>query len=107
MRKLLPFIFVIIFIHFLKDITQDILKIATPLDLLGNVNEDLSKFPEFIRLAFSGIGYASFLMEIYLIVSIPLTLVSKKYQKLEKSIWVILGILVLYFTSAVLLDPRF
>ena len=41
-RLLLPFLYIFILVHFLKDITQDILKISTPLDLFGDVKEDIS-----------------------------------------------------------------
>lgn len=94
-------------IHFLKDITQDILKISTILDLLGNANEDISSFPKVIQLVFVGIGYASFLVEIFLLVAIPLMLKSKKYIKLEKVIWATTIMLAIYFVTVIILDPRY
>ncbi len=35
-------------LHFLKDITQDILKIQTPLDYMGDIQEDLSFLPKWL-----------------------------------------------------------
>lgn len=106
-RVFLWIIFIFVATYFLKDITQDILKIPTILDLLGNANEDLSSFPKIIQLVFVVIGYASFFVEIFLLIAIPLVLKNKKYIKLEKVVWIITTILVLYFITAILLDPRY
>jgi hypothetical protein len=100
-------IFVLVATHFLKDITQDILKIPTILDLLGNANEDISNFPKVMQLVFIGIGYASFFVEIFLLIAIPLVLMNKKYIKLEKIVWTTTAMLVVYFVTAIFLDPRY
>jgi len=106
-RNLLPFVFIFVVIHSLKDITQDILKIPTILDLLGNANEDISSFPKAMQNIFVEIGYVSFLAEIFLIISIPLVLKKKQYIKLEKIVWITIVLLVVYFITAILLDPRY
>ncbi len=100
-------IFVFVAVHFLKDITQDILKIPTILDLLGNANEDISSFPKAIQDIFVEIGYVSFLAEIFLIISIPFVLKKKQYIKLEKFVWVTIMMLAIYFVTAILLDPGY
>ena len=101
------FIFLFVFVHFLKDITQDILKTVTPLDLLGNVNEDLSSFPKIVQQGFMAIGYGSFLAEIFLILSIPFVLAGKGGRKLKVAIWCVVIAMIVYFITATLLDPRF
>jgi len=105
----LTLIIVLLFVtlHFLKDITQDVLKIPTFLDLLGNVNEDISGFPRYIQLIFTGIGYTSFLVEIFLIISITFLLKGARNTNLEKSVWIAITSLIWYFVIVSLLDPRF
>ena len=39
---------VILFFHFLKDITQDLFNVNTPLDLMDNIQEDTAKLPRFL-----------------------------------------------------------
>ena len=100
-------ILVLVATHFLKDVTQDILKIPTVLDLLGNANEDISSFPKVVQLVFIGIGYVSFFVEIFLLIAIPLVLKSKRYIKLEKIVWTTTIMLAVYFVTAIFLDPRY
>lgn len=106
-RKLLLLVLFFVVIHFLKDITQDILKIPTFLDLFGNANEDLSNLPKAFRLAFVGTGYISFLAEIFLMIAIPLVLRNKRQEKLEKVVWITIILLAIFFITATLLDPRY
>src|SRR3989338_1323428 len=106
-KKLLFCVFIFVVIHFLKDITQDILKVPTILDIFGNANEDLSRFPRAIQVIFTVFGYLSFFAEIFLIVAIPLVLGKNRHLKLEKAVWVVTVLLVLFFITATLLDPRY
>lgn len=106
-RQILPFLYVFVLVHFLKDITQDILKISTPLDLLGDVKEDLSRFPIFIQNLFVLLGIGSFISEVFLLVSIPVVMKRKETTTLEKVILVVIMALLLFFLVATLLDPRF
>lgn len=106
-RKSLPFIFLIVLAHFLKDITQDILKVPTFLDLIGNVNEDLSVFPKFIGQIIIVLGYVSYVFEAFLIVSIPKVIKGKANTRLEKYVIVTLLFLAIYFITVILMDPRY
>jgi O-antigen/teichoic acid export membrane protein len=101
----LPIIFLIVFIHFLKDITQDILKVPSFLDLLGNVNEDLSVFPLIARQIINALGFVSFGTEAFLIVAIPKVMKNKENSKLEKYVIASLLFLIIYFISVTLMDP--
>jgi len=103
----LPIIFLIVFVHFLKDITQDILKIPTFLDLLGNVNEDLSVFPLLVRQIIIVLGFVSFGIEAFLIVAIPKVIKNKGNSKQEKYVIASLLFLLIYFISVTLMDPRY
>lgn len=109
MKKKIVFwlIFVLVAAHFLKDITQDILKIPTFLDLMGDVNEDLSVLPGFLRQGFLILGYSSFLAELFLLAAIPFIILKKSSVRLEKIVWGCVIFLILYLLSATLLDPRF
>lgn len=106
-RLLLPFLYVFILVHFLKDITQDILKIPTFLDLFGDVKEDLSPFPVFAQNLFMFLGVGSFVAEVFLLISIPIVLKRKESAFLEKVVLVVILALLLFFLVATLLDPRF
>ena len=92
---------------FLKDITQDILKIPTPFDLLGDVKEDLSSFLDFTQNLFTFLGVGSFIAEAFLLISIPIVLKRKGSAFLEKVVLVVILSLLLFFLVATLLDPRF
>lgn len=107
-KTILPFIFIFVLIHLLKDITQDILKVSSPLDVFGNIKEDTSFLPKFWQSVFYyGLGGLSFITEAFLLVAIPIVIFKKGSPKLEK--WIFAGVLylVIFIATCVLLDPRF
>lgn len=106
-RFLLPFFFVFFLIHFLKDITQDILRIATPLDIFGDAKEDLSSFSPFFQRMFYLFGVSSFIGELFLLISIPTVLKRKTFSRLEVAVLIVVILILLFFLWAILLDPRF
>ena len=107
-RLFLPIFFLFVLIHFLKDITQDILKISTPLDIFGNVKEDISKLsPTAQNLYLYGFGVLSFLAEVFLLISIPVLWKRKTFSNLEMYIVIITSLLLLFFLVAIMLDPGY
>lgn len=107
-RFILPFLFLFVLLHFLKDITQDILGTPTPLDLLGDVKEDVSFLPNNLKnVYFYGFGVLSFLAEGFLLVSIPLIWKRNAISKLEKYSIAATVYLFIFFATAILLDPRY
>lgn len=107
-RLFLPFLFLFVLIHLLKDITQDILGVKTPLDILGDVKEDLSWLPKNIRnLYLYGLGGLSFLAEGFLLVSIPLIWKRQDFSKLENYVVIATSFLFLFFMMAIMLDPNY
>jgi hypothetical protein len=106
-RFLLPVIFIFVLLHFLKDITQDILQIKTSLDTLGNVCEDLSGFSTPDKMLWIWAGVNSFFTELFLLISIPIILRKKSFGKLELSSIIATVFLLLFLIIAVLLDPRY
>lgn len=107
-KTFLPFIFVFILVHFLKDLTQDILKVSTPLDLLGDAREDLSFLPKpFQNVYLYGLGGLSIIAEVFLLMAIPKIWKNKESTKLDKWVLVSVIFLVVFFIIATLLDPRF
>ncbi len=106
-RTIFQLVFILVCVHFLKDLTQDILKIPTILDLLGNVNEEISGFPLILQATFIGLSYASYIAEIFLIGAIPLVLRNREYAVLEKVVWITTFLLIVYFVTVISLDPRF
>ena len=105
-QTILVVIWLVIAVHFLKDVTQDILKIPTFLDKLGDLKEDLSSFPKYIQSAFHYLAISSFIAEAFLLVAIPPTIKKKAVTKLEKSIYVVATLLLLYFGTIALLSPN-
>jgi hypothetical protein len=106
-RKILPILWVVVFIHFLKDITQDILQITTFLDWFGNIQEDLSGLPFLVRDFIIASGYLSFFGEIFLLVAIPIVKKRNSFSKLEAWIIGVLIFMLIYFPIVLFLDPRF
>lgn len=105
-KILFGIVWVFVFVHFLKDLTQDILHIATPLDLLGDVNEDISIFPVWLQTTFNYFAYLSFIGEIFLIICIPLAIRLKSLKLIKTSIIVFI-VLIGYLGLCTALDPRF
>ena len=106
-RFFLIFIWVITLIHFLKDITQDILRIPTILDFFGNVQEDVGWLPLWTQRLVYGAGAGSFLAEIFLLISIPIVTFNSKHSSLEKWVIGVVVFMLIYFPIVILLDPRF
>ncbi|MBI5414397.1 hypothetical protein HZA38_02685 [Candidatus Peregrinibacteria bacterium] len=89
----------------MKDITQDILRIPTPLNSLGNIQEDFSQFPNWFEWFFFLLGTVSFLVEIFIIIAIPLILIKKKTDFIKYIVGSVC-FLILYFLCAALFDPK-
>ncbi len=104
---ILIFVFIIFFTHLLKDITQDILKIKTPFDYIGDLKEVFSSFSKQVLIIYYIFGVLSILGEIFLVILIPL-LLFKKRKNLLKPILIITVLLITYFLviySMLLLNP--
>jgi len=101
-NKLLNFFlitfFIIFFVHLLKDITQDILKISTPLDYIGDLKEILSSFSLSTQIIYYAFGVLSVIAELFLVIAIPIYLFKKK-KNLLISIYLITIFLVTYFIT--------
>lgn len=107
-QKCLIGIFLFILIHFIKDMTQDVLRIATPLDILGDVKENLSFMPVSLQnIYLYGLGGLSFVVEATLIFTIPKVWKENKLSKSGKLVIFLISFLLIYFVTAILLDPRF
>ena len=106
-QSILALVWIVILIHFLKDITQDILQIPTFLDVLGNIQEDVSWLPIWTQWLVYGSGVGSFLAEIFLLISIPVIRHRKEISQLEKWVIGVVIFMLIYFPIVILLDPRF
>ena len=104
---LLSLIWVVTLIHFLKDITQDILRIPTIFDVFGNIQEDLSHLPYWIQLLIFSAGIGSVLAEIFLLISIPIIKHRRETSALEKWVVGVVIFMLIYFPLVILLDPRY
>ncbi|HBC44992.1 MAG: hypothetical protein UX08_C0012G0021 [Candidatus Collierbacteria bacterium GW2011_GWB1_45_35] len=100
-------IWIVILIHFLKDITQDILNIPTFLDAFGNIQEDVSWLPIWAQSLVYGTGVSSFLAEIFLLISIPIIKKREKGSNLEKWVIGVVIFMLIYFPVVIFLDPRY
>ncbi|OGD83578.1 hypothetical protein A2572_04740 [Candidatus Collierbacteria bacterium RIFOXYD1_FULL_40_9] len=104
---LLSLIWVVTLIHFFKDITQDILRIPTILDVFGNIQEDVSWLPTWTQYLVYGAGISSFLAEVFLLISIPIVKNREEKSSLEKWVAGVVFFMLIYFPIVILLDPRF
>lgn len=95
-----------ILIHFFKDITQDFLGISTILDKLGNIQEDISKFPEALRQFYDWAIFNTYLFELILIFTIPQTWKRKSFSKIDIFNLVLILYITIMFSIAWLLDPN-
>ncbi len=84
-------IWLVMLIHFLKDITQDILGIATPLDKLGDIQENISRFPMWFEWFWHWAMVSTFIGEFILILLLP-KYIFRLISKTEK--YVIIGFLI-------------
>jgi len=104
---LLNLIWVVTLIHFLKDITQDILRISTVFDVFGNIQEDLSGLPYLGQVLILSAGIGSFLAELFLLISIPIIKRRRETTTLEKWVVGVVIFMLIYFPIVILLDPRY
>lgn len=101
-------IFIFVLAHFLKDLTQDILKISTPLDLLGDAKEDLSCLSKSLQSVYLyGLGGLSIVAEIFLLITIPKIWKRKEFTKLDNLVLIVIVSLIAFFILATILDPRY
>lgn len=109
-RFLLLPLFIFFLVHFIKDITQDILVIKTPLDIFGDAKEDLSFLPSTLqKIYLYGLGGLSFVAETFILYAIPTILRRREsnISRLEKWLMISIAFLFIFFATAILLDPRF
>ena len=106
-RPFFLFLLAFFLIHFSKDITQDLLHIPSPLDIFGDVQEDLSSLPRSIGNLITLANIGSFVGEAFLLFSIPIVLKRKRFSRLEFIVIVITVLMLAYFLLVLSLDPRF
>lgn len=70
-KIILGCIFFIVLVHFLKDITQDLIGVSTVLDNLGNIEEDITAFPLWLEYLYHWAMVNTVIGEAVLIVLIP------------------------------------
>lgn len=105
-RRVLIVIWIVVLIHFLKDITQDILHLATFLDVFGNIQEDVHRLPDWVQKIVYGAGVISFLAEIFLLIAIPIARRKIQFSRLERWIVGVIVFMLIYFLTVLLLDPN-
>ena len=100
-------IYVFVVFHFLKDITQDLLGIATPLDFFGDVTEDISRFSVILTWFYHWFMVNTFFLEFFLLLYVPSAWRRKSFSRLDLYLAGAIVYLFIAFTTAILLDPRF
>jgi hypothetical protein len=107
-KTLFILLWVFVVIHFLKDITQDILRVSTFLDNFGDVIENLSWLPRWAQQVYLyGFGGISFIAEAILIYALPFAVFNKSTAAKNRLTKYCIIYLLTFFTIAILLDPRF
>ncbi len=87
----LIFFFVLVCLHFLKDITQDILSVPTVLDNLGNIEENINYFPMWLTWLYHWAWVNAFFAELAIILLIPLKFKETSFNKKDLLIVVCLS----------------
>ena len=103
----LIFIYFFALVHFLKDITQDVLEIPTVLDVFGNIHENLNGFPEAFVWVYHWAMVNPFFVEFFLLVTVPGAWKRREFTKLDAIILVAIIYVTTMFFLATYLDPRF
>lgn len=104
-KALLIPIFIFVALHFFKDITQDLLGVPTVLDLMGDVNEDLSNFHPYALWVYHWFMVNTIILEVFLVVIIPKTWLRKNFAKVDLlTLFSVLYLFAALFV-AYLLDP--
>jgi hypothetical protein len=98
------FIAIVLFVHFLKDITQDILKISTPLDKLGNIIEDLSKIPTWVQLLYFSLWIIGTLLQPFFSILLFRNWNNNHFSTYDKVLLIIIIYLSILFSTAYLLS---
>ena len=106
-RKTIVIVWFVVLIHFLKDITQDILHIPTFLDVFGDIHENVSWLPSRMQGLIYSAGVGSFIAEILLLIALPIVRKNKEISSLEKWTIGVVIFMLIYFPVVILLDPRF
>jgi len=82
-KILLLLAWIIVVVHLIKDITQDLLGISSVLDNLGNIEEDTSSFPLWLEYLYHWAMINTVIGEAILIYLIP-KYIFKSVTKLER-----------------------
>jgi hypothetical protein len=99
--------YVAVLIHFIKDITQDIFRISSPMDKFGNIEENISFLPVFLQKAyFYGLGGLSFLAEILLLVYLPKIIIERSTRTDRMIVRYSFLYLCLFLLLCAVLDPK-
>lgn len=99
-------VFVFIVIHFMKDITQDLLGLPTVLDYFGDANEDLSNFHPYTTWVYHWFMVNTILLEIFLIIAIPKIWLRSIFSRIDIYAFLSIMYLTVAFFLAILLDPK-
>ncbi|KKR05692.1 MAG: hypothetical protein UT34_C0002G0199 [candidate division WS6 bacterium GW2011_GWF2_39_15] len=105
-KTFLTVVFLLVGIHFVKDITQDILSLDTFLNKFGDINENITKFPEWLVWFYHWAMVNTFFGEILILLCIPKSYMRKKFEwkREEKIIVGTLLYIVVMFTVAYFLS---
>ncbi|MFA7300815.1 MAG: hypothetical protein WC069_00695 [Candidatus Shapirobacteria bacterium] len=102
-RFLIIPLFVVTILHFIKDITQDILGVSTFLDKIGDINENISNFPVWLTWLYHWAMVNTFFMEGALLVTLPLDWKNKRFTKFSIiNISMVLYIIALFIVAYLL-----
>jgi len=96
-KLLLVLVGIFLSLHFLQDITQDLLKIQTPLDYMGDIQENVSILPIWVLPIYYGSWILATIAEPIIVYFIFKTWKHNTFNKNDK----IICLLLLYFLAMV------
>ncbi len=105
-RKIVIWIILIFtFIHFLKDITQDIFRIPTVLDYFGNIQEDITNYSPFSKTIYLTVAYLSGFTEI-MIIWFCIQYIRQANQVIFRNTLLLLSVLLSIYLLFAFYDPK-
>lgn len=103
-RLSLPVIFILVSVHFARDVTQDVFGIEPVLDAFGGITPDLSGFSMIMQHLYIWAAVNTYFAELFLIIAVPLLFSGKHFSRLEACSMFSAAYLLLFAAAELLLS---
>ena len=90
-------VFAAVFIYTFSDIVQDVIKLQTSPNVLGDMDKNLASLPKSQKVLFEFLTINSFFTKVFLLIAIPHVFKRKTFYTLDRLIIMALVFLIVYF----------